>query len=708
MSSFSTALANAYRAQQEGQLDAAESQYREILSSDPGNGDAHHLLGVLETQRGRHDAAIESIQRAIEIQEGNPAYHYSLGRAQALAEQLGPAEASLRRSIEIHEPLAPAHLELGVVLDRQGRGDEALACFDRALRIKPDYAMAYFNAANVLRRRDMRDAAIESYNKAIELDPGHTEARYNLALCLREASRGPASVEQFRHVVQARPDWAHARGNLAVTLMDIGEGKESLEVIESAVNDAPDDHRLRNNYGNLLIAVGRYDEALEQFRKSVEIAPDYGIAYNGLGSALRSVRNLDEAIRSFERAVELAPDSAPLRFSLADAYDRVHRTDDARPHLQRALELNPGHAMALLLKARIERHDGHLDEAKTILQGLMETVDDSYRSVVATQMGHTLEDLGEYDAAFEAFSDAQRTIRESDEFKQFPQDMYPSTVAACRERITEDLVATWEEEPPADGVTSPIFFVGFPRSGTTLMEQVFDAHPALRTTGERPVLNRLITEVKELTGGYRGYPEDLDDLTDDDVAELRRLYFEQSEALLGSADRGLRIVDKQPLNIVHLGVVRRVFPEAPVVVALRDPRAVCWSCFIQEFQLNQAMIHFSDLGTTADLYAGVMDLWLHYRSTLGINYFEYRYEDLVENMEATARKVLEFAGVPWDDSVLKYHEKAKESVVTTPSFRDVTKPVYSRAVDRWRHYESHLQAVTERVAPFLREFGYED
>ncbi|MEQ8850647.1 MAG: tetratricopeptide repeat protein [Phycisphaerales bacterium] len=709
MTNFPPALAEAYKAQQTGRLDEAERLYLDVLREDPDNADALHLFGLLSGQLGREDAAIESIRRAIQVNDGHPAYHYSLGRALAGRGDMAEAEAEFRRAIEIHEPLAPAHLELGLVLDRMDRPDEALRSFEAAVQHKPDYSAAYFHAGNILRRSGQGDAALQSYRRAIELDANNVEASLNLALLLREAGKLEESEQTLRALAERRSDFIPARSTLGAVLLDMGRAPDALEVLQAAEAVAPDDPKVLHNLGSSLTAVGRSDEAVGKFRRAIEVDPEYDQAYAGLGTALRAAHDLDAAIESFRKAVELRPDSAQALFSLADVLDRVHRGDEAGPLLDKALSINPRHAMGNVLKARLDRRGGNAEAARDRLASIID--DPAYaaaESNVATELGHTFEALEAYQDAFAAFSRAQQSVVRTDQFKRFPLEAYPATVDACRERITEDLVATWETEPPADGRSAPVLFVGFPRSGTTLMEQIMEAHPDIRTTGERPVLNKVIAAVAEMTGGYRGYPEDLDDLTDDDVESLRTLYWEEMDRIVGVTGDASTYVDKQPLNIVHLPTVRRVFPEAPVVVALRDPRAVVWSCFIQEFVLNQAMVHFCSLDTASALYERVMGLWLHYRDVLGLSAIEYRYEDLVESTERVARRVLEHIGVDWDPAVLQYHERARDRVITTPSFRDVTQPVYGRAVARWRHYESLMsEEVLERLQPFVREFGYE-
>jgi hypothetical protein len=233
------------------------------------------------------------------------------------------------------------------------------------------------------------------------------------------------------------------------------------------------------------------------------------------------------------------------------------------------------------------------------------------------------------------------------------------------------------------------------------MERVLQAHPGVVTSEEEspltPVRQRL-----SLTGSY---PEALAGLTADDLDRATRLFWSAAEKAAGPLG-GRLLVDKLPLNIVDLGLANLLFPQARVLVALRDPRDVCLSCFMQYFLLNDAMVNFLDLRQTARTYNAVMGLWLHYRAILTLPYREYRYEDLIEDFDGVVRQVLDFLGVGWHDDVARYREKSLGQAINTPSYRNVTGAVYSRSVGRWRAYRQQLAPVLDQLKPFAAAFGY--
>jgi len=248
-----------------------------------------------------------------------------------------------------------------------------------------------------------------------------------------------------------------------------------------------------------------------------------------------------------------------------------------------------------------------------------------------------------------------------------------------------------------------VFLVGFPRSGTTLLDQVLDSHPEVVVLEERPLVAGMIARVK--SNGYR-YPEDLARLDDATVATLRRGYLTDRDRYI-NVPGGHVFVDKMPLNIVHAALIRRVFPNARFLLALRDPRDVCLSCFMQSFELNDWMAAFTDINTTAELFNVVFDLWCRTSERLSLDYHTVRYEDLIEDLRATASAAIGYLGLEWDEGMATFHEHAKRrGHLNTPSHAQVTQPVYSHAVQRWKRYGAAMDEPARILEPSRIALGY--
>ena len=316
-----------------------------------------------------------------------------------------------------------------------------------------------------------------------------------------------------------------------------------------------------------------------------------------------------------------------------------------------------------------------------------------------------LDKLGEYDAAFEAFEKAGMESAATREAMAIDRSVSFNLVDAYKAVATPELLSKWTRETVDDGLPRPFFLVGFPRSGTTLTEQIMAAHPDVVTADEKAILRATKSEMSTWFS-EENVPGMLAQLDRDDIGRIRSTYWKHAESIMHMSLADKTFVDKLPLNIVDMPLINVVFPDARIIVALRDPRDVCLSCFMQRFGLNTAMINFLAWEQTAAYYAKVMDLWLHMRDIVTLDFIEVRYEDTVEEFENQARRLLDFLGVAWDDCVLDFHEKARKRFVSTPSFNAVSERIHRRAAGRWRNYKTQVQRISDTLTPFITAFGY--
>jgi len=651
-------------------LSGAERSLRKVIKHDPKHGDALHLLGLIALRSGQAKAGERRIRQAIAAVPGNPVYHGSLGAA----------------------------------LREQGQSAAALAAYAAALALNPDYAIAWQNSAQIEADLGHSDAAITAFRRAIALDPGDAVAHFGLANVLAEVDAA-AAEPHYRAALEIDEDYVEAWNNLGNLMAEGGRLILAAGAFREAIRRRPDDAALPLNMAKKLEAGGQLDEAGAAYAEALEVDGGNAAALAGL-AALTAYRGDDAgAAELFERLLALEPDNPRTHAAIAGWHEAAGRSDTARAAAEQSLTLTPGHAEATLMLAQLDRRDGNLEAARARLEGLSTDGEDG---ACAFELGRVRDRLGDYDAAFAAFERGNTALDQARNAGRFDGVRYLSLVREIGATVTKKAVAAWPKAIADDGLATPIFFVGFPRSGTTLMEQILDAHDDLISIEELPLLEAARRRMTE----DAAYPAALGDLSPALIADMRRSYWQAANEALGEAPGqavgARRLIDKLPLNIVHLGLVRRIFPDAQIIVALRDPRDVVLSCFMQSFTPNDAMVHFRDVDAAADLYAEVMANWRAQQQCLGLDTFDYRYEDLVADPATVAAGVLKFLGLPWQDSVLDYHSRKRARLVMTPSYQDVREPVYNRAVARWRHYADALAPVQARLAPFVAAFGYED
>lgn len=493
-----------------------------------------------------------------------------------------------------------------------------------------------------------------------------------------------------------------------------GRVREGEQLARQAIAAAPAHAQALLTLGLIERETGRMDEALAHLAQAAKAAPtDAEVLFTLANTQHHQPRLHAEARAGYLRVLELAPESVAAHAALAKLYEEANELVAARASADRALALNPDEPAALLIVALIDRREGNLEPARASLERLVNGGEAApamrlapiTRSTVWMRYGDVLDRLGDPGGAFEAFTRAQQERWScADAQKVNPQQ--PLTLIECsRAVMTPQRLGEWAAFEPGDALADPAFIVGFPRSGTTLTEQILAAHGGIVTLDENTPIGDLLGPVAALSPAGP-YPNGLRHLTDDKVRELRAAYRAGAERRLGQPLGGRLLVDKLPLTILHLAAVCRLFPRARIVVALRDPRDICVSCLMQVMTPNNAMWHLRTIPTAARFYAQVMGFWAEVRPRMQTPWLEWKYEDLVADPVGRARVLLEFLGVPWDPGVLEFHERSMGKAISTPSYEAVARPINDSAVGRWERYADRFEGTLGVLGPLLDEFGY--
>lgn len=606
------------------------------------------------------------------------------------------------------EPNQPTALHLlGVIAHQNNKSDIALELIKKSLSIKPDYVEAHNNLGNVFRGLGKLDEAANSLRKAITIKPDYAEAHNSLGSVLMDLGELEDAVVSFNQALAIRPDYADAYNNLGSTLTGLGKLDDASASFLQALGIRPYYVEALSNLGNVLRERGKLDEAIESLYKALAINPEFAPAHSNLGNVLQDQGNLDEAAASYHKALTIWPDYAEAHYNYCEILETTNNTEALSLAVNNARANCPGNPLIAFREAQLFKRNGDFEGARAVLEVADgQIIDAKFLSGRAYLLGNLCDRLGDYEAAFNYFKEGNRQCANTYEAEQADAEHYQTQVDFFKKRYTADWIADWQELEVLDDLRDPVFMIGFPRSGTTLLDTILRSHPNVSVVEEIPA----ITDVQNILKGYPGgYPEGLASLGPDQLAELRQTYFKELDNHLLPNERTAVVVDKMPLNLIHAGLIHRILPKARFLFVQRHPCDCVLSCFMQNFALNDSMANFLEIENAARLYDKAMNLWQQYQRVLSFKVHTIRYENLITAFEETMIPLLEFLELDWDGNIRNYAETArKRGKISTPSYDQVTQPLYTRARGRWERYRKQMQPVLPLLLPWADRFGYDN
>ncbi len=682
------ALAHAVRAFQQGRLEQAERELRAIVARAPANPTCLYNLGYILQRRGRHSEAIARYRQVLAIDPEHVDARFNLANALHAQSELDSAEAAYRELLQRRPDHAGAHNNLGNLLDAAGRGDEAEAAYRRALEIDPAYVQALLNLGNFLARRGCLDEAEERLRAALRVEPGSAPLHTALASTLVAQGRDADAVVALRTALEHDPDAVEAIVALAALLRSVGRLDEALALCTTAVARLPAVAELHNALGVALYRAGRVQDAERALREAVRLDPGYAEAFSNLGLTLTDQERVGEAEDAQRRALALDPGLAGAYNNLGVTLAAQGRREEAEQAYRQALRCQPDMA-GVYANLVNNAGSGAVDDAdvgrmRKLLEGGELSPDDA--AALCFALGEIHDRRQRYEAAFDYYRRGNEIRRAA---ARFDARAFSEYVGRLLDTFDEALFASRVGWGAAS--TSPVFIVGMPRSGTTLIEQILASHPQVHGAGEISKVNAMVHGLEADHGGAGAYPGCVPGLAAGALRELGEAYLAFSRQ--GLPESVSRVTDKQLTNLEHLGLIALMLPQAKVVYCRRDPLDTCLSNYFHDFQ--RGMDYAYDLREIGVFYRHYQRLAEHWRHALPLPIHEVVYEDVVADTERQARALIDYLELPWDDACLAFERSRR--VVRTASMWQVREPVYRRALARWRHYERHLQPLREAL-----------
>ena len=532
------------------------------------------------------------------------------------------------------------------------------------------------------------------------------------AACL-ELGEYDAAVESYRAALSIRPGFAKAHNSLGIAYLLSGRPEDAAVCFARAIDCNP---RFAEPCFNLgLVCENRrlLTEAAEQYERAVTLEPAYGRAWCALAKVSWELGEYGRVVDCYRRALGIDARDPAAHRGLMQFLEQSNRHGELREAAQRAREaLGSDDPLVRFQEGVIADIDGDSQGAKVLLEGCgIEPVDaltlhdERMRMARLTAICDRLDDIG---GAMENAAGANRLSRQSSVGKGIDKTRFLAFIENRKGYFTEPNVRRWRrhEATAAAAVPSrqPVFVVGFPRSGTTLMDTVLRGHPGIEVAEESDA-------VPTMVNGLCGFSDErlanLGDLPGDAIERARSVYFDALARHVEASDETLKVVDRFALNSVYAGEIRRVFPDARFILMLRHPADCVLSCYLRTFVESSANDSFHSLEEAAHLYDRVMRLWAQLTEVLDLRFIEVKYENLVTDVEQTCRPILEFMGVPWHSGVLDHEATARSRpYIRTASYDQVTQPLYARSTGRWLKYRDYLEPILPALQPWMERFGY--
>jgi tetratricopeptide (TPR) repeat protein len=560
---------------------------------------------------------------------------------------------------------------LGIVLKQTGRVIDSLAAMQKSVQLAPQDAEARYNLGNTLEELGRLDEAEASYTQAIALKPDFAEAHSNLGHTLEELGRLDEAEASYTQAIALKPDFAEAHHNLGNTLIGLGRLDEAEASYTQAIALKPDFAEAHYNLGSTLEELGRLDEAEASYTQAIALKPDYAEAHSNLGNTLQKLDRLDEAEASYTQAIALKPDYAEAHSNLGHMLQELGKLDEAEASYIQAIALKPDFVEAHRNLTLIKKFDAQ-DESYSKMQELYlnENISEEQRCHINFGLAKACEDLGDYEKAFAHYSEGNALRK-----KLLSYDINQDAELFRQIKFNYPRIAQNSLKPDTLSKNPmPIFIVGMPRSGTSLVEQIISSHSKVTGAGELSYVTQFGASIAQ----------GLSDSNTDSLINFRERYLIKLQSV---SNGNLIVTDKMPQNFLFIGLIAAAFPEAKIVHVKRNPSAVCWGNYKQYFTSKSIGYCYglNDVAAYYSLYQNLLEFW---DMKLPNRIYNIDYELLTTNQDDETRQLIDHLGLDWDKKCLSPQNNTRS--VGTASNTQVRQKIYQGSSQEWKKFKPFL------------------
>lgn len=618
-----------------------------------------------------------------------------LGASMLKQDRAREAEHTLSRAVRMYPAFARAHEALADAFIMQGRLPEGLESLDRAAELEPGSASVRFKRGKVLDGLGRDDEASRQFEESFKLTPHREELVNGLRLQrmgnIREAER------IYRNVLLRDPENVDALRLLAGVAMRAKQWGDAEVLLEKALEKAPDFVQGWMDLGLSIQEQDRTDDALKAYARAIRLEPEQPNAYAASATTNAIAGRHGEALRFYDEALKREPTLASALAGKGHTLKTVGRQADAIESYRECIRANPWHGETWWSLANLKTFHFDDDDVAAMEQEIEdERLGDEQRANFLFALGKAYEDKEEYARAFDYYRQGNENRRERESYD-------PVSTADSHDQFIEIFTREFIDSNSGGGNpdNAPIFIIGLPRSGSTLIEQILASHPDVEGTYELPDLGRVVRSTAASRQDRKTYPAVLKSLSATDFEALGSEYLERT--MRHRPEGTPRFTDKMPNNFAHVGLLSLILPNAKIINAKRHPLDSCFGSYKQLFARGQPFTY--DLFDLGEFYFEYSRLMRHWHEVLPGKVLDVQYEHVVDDLETQVRRLLDHCELPWNDACVKFYES--DRAVKTASSEQVRKPIYASSKHRWRNFERELQPLIEILEPVLRELPEE-
>ena len=727
------ALQQAIEAHKAGQVQEADRLYTAIIKAQPKHPDANHNMGVLAVGVGKVQEALPFFKTALEANPAKAQFWLSyidtlikldkLAEAQAVFDQAknkgakGDGLDKLERRLkdadqepvkvsQVAEEVPPQQpnildnlkldqaLKLAKKKAKEGSPEEAKRIYQDILAKFPKNKRACDGPAGLTSK------PVGKVSKAQNPPQDQLQSLINLY----SQGLNQQALKQAETLVQQYPG-AFAIWNLmGASAAQTGQLDQAIFAFKRVLTIKPDHADAYNNMGNTLKDQGKLEEAIEAYNKALAIKPDFAEAYNNMGVTLKEQGKLEEAIEAYNKALAIKPDYAAAWSNGAEALEKWNKLKELGLWLERAFKiLEPVPSDISFMKSKLLWRNKDTEEAIKLISNIdVETITPIRKQGYLNLKAKCYEASKDYDLAFNCFKNMNALAIKSNDYLGLNPERYFQNIkdqlASLKSNSSEYLVNQITEQ---DNFV-PVFLVGFPRSGTTLLDTILRSHSSIDVVEEQPTIASAETFIRKNWGSkiVEALPQEV-------LSGAKNAYITELNKHRQLEDNKPVLIDKLPLNLWQTPLIQQLYPQAKFILALRHPLDTILSCWMQNFKLNSAMANMVDLDRIVEFYCVAMETFKICRARYNLNIHQIKYEDLIEDLSGETSALLKFLDLDWEDQMKNYQVTAlKRGRISTPSYSQVVQPIYKDAKYRWLNYEKHLRQYITQVEPWIDEFGY--